>query len=86
MFINHYPWNLSLVVCACVRACVSTLKDLGEFGIAPKRVSTRQDFTHPEHEHAAVAREETQRNVFDAHHQSIIPGVAPLHDLVIPAR
>ncbi|XP_065184656.1 G patch domain-containing protein 1-like isoform X2 [Sycon ciliatum] len=59
-------------------------EDLGEFGIAPRHVSTKTDFTHPENRHVAAGEEEKRRNALDAHH-SIIPGVAPLHDLVVPA-
>ena len=62
------------------------IQDLGEFGIAPKRLSTRQDFTHPERQHAIASAEERRRNTLDAHHSGVIPGSTPLHDLVVPAR
>ena len=59
-------------------------EDFEEYGIAPKRLVTKQEFL------STTQRElETRRKrdaVIERSAQHGIPGVAPLHDLVVPAK
>ena len=60
-------------------------EDMSEFGIAPKRVMAKQDFTPVEQETDSRKRK-LEQDVRDGVLHTAIPGGVPVEDLIIPAR
>lgn len=56
------------------------IKDLGEFGIAPRSIHVTKEFRE---ENKA---DSSRKRVFDELFGSAIPGIAPLKDFIVPVR